>query len=445
VQSDELPELASYLRSFGDPSGEVVERARTRLELARGALPGSRGAGGTEPGSHGSPGSPGARRAGVRRASAVVLVAAALVVALVLPLSLRHGPALARGGRRPTSASRSGALRGSDTTLVVWPGTTCCDASDTVSVADLASGSVTVRPVPPISGGDLPTPLVAVGAWLVYEGEAADPGVFALPGDLAGPPRLLGQAAWFVPGAGGEVVLVSNPFAPSGATARPVNVSNGRAGRPILLPPGTTLLRGTARGLLLASANSLVLLRDGMVTRLAELSSPSADYVGSDEAIVAFATGCRWAEADGLAASPVTTRLCGTLHVIDLATGHEQSFPAPPGSLGWEPQGSLGGVGVVAPGDRMIAAEAALPEAAAGRGRLYLLRLGADSARAVAVSGGEVPLSAPTAWSRRGSWLLFEGLGGHLLAYQATTGRTVTLPVRASRNGVDAMASVPAS
>lgn len=448
MQSDELPELAGYLRSFGDPGDPVLERARAQLELARRRA--SRGpASEREPdrgrlsGLSGEARSP--RRTGVRRASAVALVAAALVAAIVLPLSLRHGPAPSRGANRPTSTSGSAALRGSGTTLVVWPGTACCDAPDTVSVVDLASGSVTLRHVPPISGGDLPAPLVAVGGWLVYEGEASDPGVFALPSDFAARPRLLGQAAWFVPGPGGDVVLVSHPFAPSGATARLVNVRSGRAGPPILLPPGTTLLRGTAGGLLLASAHSLVLLRDGTVTRLAKLSLPTTDYVGADATIVAFATKCRWAKDEGRGASPVTHRLCGDLHVVDLATGHRRSFPAPPSSLGWEPQGSFGGVGVVAPGDGMLAAEAALPGVAAGPGRLYLIGLGARSARAVAVPGGGVPLSAPTTWSLRGSWLLYEGLGGHLLAYQATTGRRATLPVRASRDGVYALASLPAS
>jgi hypothetical protein len=71
----------------------------------------------------------------------------------------------------------------------------------------------------------------------------------------------------------------------------------------------------------------------------------------------------------------------------------------------------------------MIAAYAAVRPQGDGRTRLYVLRLGGARRRVTAVPSSAAFLYARTGWSARGSWLLYQGPGKHLWAYQVTTGR----------------------
>jgi hypothetical protein len=76
----------------------------------------------------------------------------------------------------------------------------------------------------------------------------------------------------------------------------------------------------------------------------------------------------------------------------------------------------------ISPGNQMMAAYAATRPQRKQQGRLYLIRLARPGqARAMASSGA--PFYARTAWSAKGSWLLYQGPGGHLWAYQVATGK----------------------
>ena len=71
----------------------------------------------------------------------------------------------------------------------------------------------------------------------------------------------------------------------------------------------------------------------------------------------------------------------------------------------------------------MIAAYAAARPQGDGRTRLYVLRLTGARRPVTAVPSSAAFLYARTGWSARGSWLLYQGPGKHLWAYQVTTGR----------------------
>jgi len=58
-----------------------------------------------------------------------------------------------------------------------------------------------------------------------------------------------------------------------------------------------------------------------------------------------------------------------------------------------------------------------------GRTRLYLLRLAGAGRAASAVPSSAALMTAMTTWSADGSWLFYQGPGGHLWAYQYATGR----------------------
>jgi len=71
----------------------------------------------------------------------------------------------------------------------------------------------------------------------------------------------------------------------------------------------------------------------------------------------------------------------------------------------------------------MIAAYAATRPQGDGRTRLYVLRLTGAGRPVTAVPSSAAFLYARTGWSARGSWLLYQGPGKHLWAYQVTTGK----------------------
>jgi hypothetical protein len=108
-------------------------------------------------------------------------------------------------------------------------------------------------------------------------------------------------------------------------------------------------------------------------------------------------------------------------------TGKLISFAAPPRTAGWVPDG-FGLVSAISPGNQMIAAYAAMRPQGQGRVRLYLMPVSNPSRQPRAVPSSHAYLFARTAWSANGTWLLYQGPGGHLWAYQVTSGKT-----RASR------------
>ena len=104
-------------------------------------------------------------------------------------------------------------------------------------------------------------------------------------------------------------------------------------------------------------------------------------------------------------------------------TGKLISFPAPPGTGGWVPNG-FNLVSAISPGNRMIAAYAAARPQGEGRVRLYLMPITRPSGRPKVVPSSGAYLFARTACSTKGSWLLYQGPGGHLWAYQVNSGKT---------------------
>jgi hypothetical protein len=102
-------------------------------------------------------------------------------------------------------------------------------------------------------------------------------------------------------------------------------------------------------------------------------------------------------------------------------TGQLTSFAAPPGTAGWVPNG-FNLVSAISPAGQTVAAYAALRPQGQGRVRLYLMRITSPSGQPRAVPSSAAYLFARTAWSANGSWLLYQGPGGHLWADQVTSG-----------------------
>ncbi len=109
------------------------------------------------------------------------------------------------------------------------------------------------------------------------------------------------------------------------------------------------------------------------------------------------------------------------LRILDVVTGRLVSFAAPPGTGGWVPDG-FNLASAISPAGQLIAAYAAVRPPGLGRVRLYVMPVTGPSAPPAAVPSSAAFLFARTAWSARGSWLLYQGPGGHLWAYQVTSG-----------------------
>jgi hypothetical protein len=103
-------------------------------------------------------------------------------------------------------------------------------------------------------------------------------------------------------------------------------------------------------------------------------------------------------------------------------TGKLISFPAPPGTAGWVPNG-FNLVSAISHDDQRIAAYAATRPRGAGQVRLYVIRIADSSRQAIPVPSSAAYLFARTAWSADDTWLLYQGPGGHLWAYQVTSGQ----------------------
>jgi hypothetical protein len=219
-------------------------------------------------------------------------------------------------------------------------------------------------------------------------------------------------------------------------------VRTGHRGPVIDLPRNSSLAAGTDAGLLLEVLRghdfSLALWRPGGAPRLLPYSPRSGDGLDASPRLVAYDTGCRYRDTvrnDSYAA-------CQVLRVFDVVTGRLLSFRAPPGTAGWIPLG-IGITKAIAPGGRLIAAYAATLPLGHGRNRLFVLRLGGTGGAPRAVPASVAVLYPRTAWSADGSWLFYQGPGGHLWAYQVSSGQ-----VRASGTpccGYTVMAAFPSA
>jgi hypothetical protein len=363
-------------------------------------------------------------------ASVVVIAGATAVVAGLA--GHRHARASARTHTgKTTSAPRVAAAppipRSIGTTVLWWPAGfgQCCGA---VAVDNLSTGRITQGQEPDISEGDFQPLLTQVGSWFVYVGN----GVSAIRADLSGHPRVLGPTWSFAPAAApGHVWLFrirSNMQGP--IQARLVPVAGGSPGPPITLPAGAWLpvIRGTDAGLLLQGwrgHSALGLWNPGSAPRSLPYSPSSGSGFDASPRLVAYGTGC---------SSQVTAPndpykpnagydTCEMLRVFDVVTGKLTSFAAPAGTGGWVPNG-FDLVSAISHNSQLIAAYAATLPQGTGHVRLYVMRIASPASHPIPVPMSTAFMFARTAWSANDSWLLYQGPGQHLWAYQVTTGRT---------------------
>ena len=344
---------------------------------------------------------------------------------------------VAAGLREPGSSQRPGAgspgqaasvpapiPRSLGTTVLMWPAGfgSCCGP---VAVDNLSTGRLTQSQEPDISVGDFQPLLAQIGRWLVYVGD----GTTAIRDDLSGKPRVLGTTPFFVPAADpGRVWLFRSRDGGKGPIqAWQVPVAGGAPGPVVTLPAGAYLpaIRGTDAGLLLQVPRGVALWRPGGKLRLLPYSSPGGISYGFDATarLVAYGTGCTSQAIAPDAAEDANEGYvtCAMLRILDVVTGRLVSFAAPPGTAGWVP-GGFNLASAISPAGQMIAAYAAVRPPGQGRVRLYVLPVTGPSAQPAAVPSSAADLFARTAWSAKGSWLLYQGPGGHLWAYQATSG-----------------------
>jgi hypothetical protein len=319
-------------------------------------------------------------------------------------------------------APQHGVLRGSSTSLLMWPAGAPIfgdlpggGPGTTVDVDNLNTGKVSLKRIPNIAGGDFPYQIAPVGRRLVYN---AGPGVSVIGDGLAGTPRVLGTATWFVPSVNGNVLLVHARDAYP-VSVRSVSVATGVHGPIVKLPKGTSdLVYGTHRGLLLLSphrphGNTLELWRpDGTPSKLAYLPDGLAD---ANARLVDYGSACR-SKTAMFSTGASGYQVCPRLHVIDLLDGRRFSFPAPAGTIGWlSSQFSLDSG--VAP-HTILAAQAAITPARAGHARLFVLHLGGGARSPIPVPDSTAPFYARTAWSTDRSSLLYQGPGERLRAFR---------------------------
>ena len=364
------------------------------------------------------------RRQRRRWLAAGVAVAAVLAgVAGVAAGVAGHPPG--RPGPRSHPGSPAPIPRSIGTTLVMWPAGfgQCCGP---VAVDNLGTGRLAQSRQPAIGAGDFQPLLAHVGRWLVY----VDDGVTtAIADDLTGRPHVLGPTPFFAPAAApGRVWLFQSQHGrQSPIRAWTVSLSGGPRSRPVTLPAGAYLpaVRGTDAGLLLQVPRGLALWNPGSAPAILPSSPDSADGFDATSRLVAYGTGCtsHTTAPDAPQDPGAGYDTCRALQVLDVVTGKLTSFPAPPDTAGWVPNG-FNLVSAISHDGQMIAAYAAIRPQRAGQVRLYVMRIAGPSSQAVPVPSSTAYLFARTAWSADDTWLLYQGPGGHLWAYQVTSGQT---------------------
>jgi hypothetical protein len=362
-------------------------------------------------------------------------IAAGIAVAVVLAVVAGVVAGLGGPGRagprghprspaaRQTAAAPAPIPRSIGTTLLMWPAGfgQCCGP---VAVDNLSTGRLTQSQEPDIAAGDFQPLLAHVGRWLVYAGNGAT----AIRDDLSGRPRVLGATPFFAPAAApGRVWL----FQPSDGLQGPVRawtvpVAGGPPGPPVTLPASLPVVRGTDAGLLLQAGQGLALWDPGGAPRILPYSPSISDGFDATPRLVAYGTGCsELGTSPGASYAPDTGfEACQVLRILDVVTGRLISFPAPPGTAGWVPNG-FNLVSAISHRGQMIAAYAATrPQGNGPQVRLYVMRITGPSGHPRPVPSSAAYLFARTAWSASDTWLLYQGPGGHLWAYQVTSGQT---------------------
>lgn len=400
-----------------------------------------------------------ARRRQRRRWLVTGLALAAVLAGAIgvsVGLTSQGQPPASRSRHRPsTPATRQQALpppipHSVGTTMLLWPVVAHGEYPTfgphqwpPAYVDDLASGRLSRRHKLAFAGGDYRPYLVQAGHWLVYVGGG---GAMVIRDSLTGRPRVLGRTPFFAPAASpGHIWLerIHGYLGPGErASVWQVSVHTGHRGPVIDLPRDSQLVAGTGAGLLLEVLRgndfSLALWHPGGAPRLLPYSPRSGSGLDASPRLVAYVTGCRnfnTMRNDSYSA-------CQVLRVFDVVTGRLLSFRAPAGTVGWLPLG-IGFSKAISPGGRLIAAYAATLPPGRGGARLFVLRLGGTGGPPRAVPSSAATLSPRTAWSADGSWLFYQGPGGHLWAYQVSSGQ-----VRASGTpccGYAVMAAFPST
>jgi hypothetical protein len=336
----------------------------------------------------------------------------------------RPGPRGHPGSQARQAATPAAIPRSIGTTLLMWPAGfgQCCGP---VAVDNLSTGRLAQSQQPAIGAGDFQPLLAHVGRWLVY----VDDGVAtALADDLTGRPRVLGPTPFFAPAAApGRVWLFQAQHGRQGPIrAWTVSLSGGPPSQPVTMPsPYLPAVRGTDAGLLVQAPQGLALWNPGGVPRILPSSPGFADGFDATSRLVAYGTGCtsQSTAPDAPQEPNAGYDTCRALQVLDVVTGKLISFPAPAGTAGWVPNG-FNLVSAISHDDKRIAAYAAIRPRGAGQVRLYVMRIAGPSRQARPVPSSAAYLFARTAWSADDTWLLYQGPGGHLWAYQVTSGQT---------------------
>jgi len=396
-----------------------------------------------------------ARRRQRRRCLAVGVAVAAVLAGVAGGVAGhrpgRPGPHGHPGSQVARQAATPGPIpRSIGTTLLMWPAGYPAfgpGGGPPAYVDDLSTGRLTQSQRPAIGAGDYQPLLARVGPWFVYAGNGAT----VIRDDLTGPPRVLGPTPFFAPAvAPGRVWL----FRARNGMQGPIRAwtvalpAGRRPSRPVTLPPGASLpaVRGTDAGLLLQVPRGLALWKPGSVPRTLPSSPEFADGFDATAGLVAYGTGCiPQATAPDAPHEPnAGYRTCQMLRVLDVVTGKLLSFPAPPGTAGWVPSG-FDLVSTISREGQRMAAYAAIRPQGAGQVRLYVLRITGPSRRAIPVPSSAAYLFARTAWSADGTWLLYQGPGRHLWAYQVTSGQTRASSTPCCQYTVMAAAPSPSS
>jgi hypothetical protein len=320
-------------------------------------------------------------------------------------------------------AVSTGAL-GIDATVLMWPvGYPAFGPGygPPAYLSNLATGHLAQHQIPGIIGCDCRPYLIAVGRQLVYAGSS---GTAAIAADLKGKPRVLGATQSFAPSAApGRVWLI---YSRAGVSfVRSVSVTGGPPGPAISLPRGTGLIDGTDAGLLLQRQNGVLEIWNSGGRPITLPYSNWYHGFAANASIVAYGTSCRSVISDVRVPGGIFGYdACQMLRVFDVSTGRLDSFRTPNGTAGWV-QSGIYGIGLdnaISPRNTMIAA-AAVTSPRAGQARLFVLRLVGPHRNPRTVPFSAAFMTAMTTWSADGSWLFYQGTGGHLWAYQVATGR----------------------
>ena len=309
-----------------------------------------------------------------------------------------------------------------DSTVLMWP--VGPEQDGTIYLDNLRTGHLGWA-TPVVDPGEY-QPIMQVAGKIIY---VVTRGVLAT--DAAtGRTRVLGHNVYFAPsGRPGHIWLINDVLGRR-EVVRLVPVSAGRPGSPVTLPRGTQLIAGTEAGLLLATGNALELWSPGS-TALTLPHSQSAQGFTVSPGLVAYDTRC---------ANPATSPnlitygafgyyACRTLQVFNVVTGRLRSFAAPPGTNGWVPgRGFDWSLSAIAPSGALMAAKAVIGPDGQGSTREFVLHLSGRDRRATPVPASTAFLLSPTTWSAGSSWLLYQGPGERMWAYQVSTGE-----VRSSR------------